>query len=124
MKNEKGFTLVEILAVLSIIGLIMMLIVPVAIGIINDTKDQAYDVQVENIEAAARSYVAEYSSTINELQNTGGTYTLTLRMLTDEGYIDEPIKNPKTNQNFNLDTSSVLVTKLVNGSFSYAVTTN
>jgi len=124
MLNRKGFTLVEILAVIVIIGLIMSLIVPVAIGIIQDTKQKAYEMQVSSIEEAASGYISEYATTITELAPTGGTYTIILRDLVDDGLIDEPIKNPLTNQNMDLDNTSVLVTKLGNGTYSYVVSVN
>lgn len=124
MQNKKAFTLVEILAVIIIIGVLSLLIVPVAIGIIEDSKNKAYDMQLKNIENAARGYIAEKSTAISELENTGGTYTITLGFLIEEGYIDEPITNPKTNINFNYDTTTILVTKRANGTYKYDLSPN
>lgn len=124
MQNKKAFTLVEILAVIIIIGVLSLLIVPVAIGIIEDSKNKAYDMQLKNIENAARGYIAEKSTAISELENTGGTYTITLGFLIEEGYIDEPITNPKTNLNFNYDTTTILVTKRANGTYKYDLSPN
>lgn len=124
MINKKGFTLIEILAVVVIIGTLMLLIIPVAIGVIDDAKQSTYNSQTKSIENAARSYIAEYGITISSLDNTNGTTTLTLRQLVEEGYLDLPIKNAKTNQDYDLDTTTILVTKLANKNYSYVVTAN
>ena len=44
MKNKKGFTLVEILAVIIILAVIALLVSPMIIGNINDSREKLYEV--------------------------------------------------------------------------------
>ena len=121
---KKAFTLIEILTVIIILGIITTLIVPITIGIIQDTKQSVYDNQVIAIKNAASAYIIENGSSIEDLEEVGGTYTLTLNDLVSGGYIESPIHNQLTNEEMNLTTTTILVTKLNNGTYSYAVTVN
>jgi len=40
VKNEKGFTLVEMLIVLAVISILVLLVVPNAVGILNTANEQ------------------------------------------------------------------------------------
>lgn len=121
---KKAFTLIEILTVIIILGIITTLVVPITIGIIQDTKQNVYDNQVIQIENAASAYIIENGSSIEDLDEVGGTYTLTLNYLVNEGYIESPIINQLTNEEMDLTTTTILVTKLNNGTYSYEVTVN
>lgn len=121
---KKAFTLIEILTVIIIIGIITTLVIPITMGIIEDTKQSVYDNQIISIQTAAKGYITENGSSIPALDVTSGTYTLTLNDLVTGGYIESPIKNQLTNSNMNLDTTTILVTKLANGTYSYEVTVN
>ena len=56
MNSKKGFTLVELLGVLVVLGLISVIIVPKVIDSITTSKESAYQTQVETIENAAKKY--------------------------------------------------------------------
>ena len=56
MSSKKGFTLVELLGVLVVLGLISVIIVPKVIDSITTSKESAYQTQVETIENAAKKY--------------------------------------------------------------------
>ena len=56
MNSKKGFTLVELLGVLVVLGLISVIIVPKVIDSITTSKEAAYQTQVETIENAAKKY--------------------------------------------------------------------
>lgn len=61
--NNKGFTLIEVLAVISIIVLLGLVTVPNALHSINNTKKSSYNILVENIkEASIRLYEEIYIS--------------------------------------------------------------
>ena len=62
MRNKRGFTLVEVLGVIVVIGLISFLIVPKVANTIFNSKEVAYKTQVETIENAARKYGIENDS--------------------------------------------------------------
>jgi general secretion pathway protein G len=50
--SEGGFTLVEMLVVISIIGLIMALVGPRVLGYLSDSKVKAAKIQIESLSAA------------------------------------------------------------------------
>ncbi len=88
MKN-KGFSLVELLAVIVMIAILAGICTPIIISVINDSRQRAYDRQVTMIESAAERYVNE-----NALEFNGNK--LSVATLKSKGYLkDEVIKNPK-----------------------------
>lgn len=63
LKNEKGLTLVELLAVIVILGIIAAIAVPAIGKIIDNTKDKAILADASNILSAAKLAIAEGSCT-------------------------------------------------------------
>lgn len=93
--TKRGFTLVELLAVLTILGLLALLITPTVFNAVNKFKEEAYEKQVLTIEAAAGDFTSDH---LTELPgNFGDTIYITLGDLKAEGYLDKDIKHPKTN---------------------------
>ena len=72
MKN-KGFTLVEILAVIVILALLLTVAVPSIIGISNKIKTDMYCSKVNDIKSAGKIYGEDY---IDELNNGDITRTV------------------------------------------------
>lgn len=58
MKN-KGFTLVEILAVLSIIGVIVVLVMPTMLGALRNGKKMLSKYDLEGVEDAGKMYITD-----------------------------------------------------------------
>ena len=94
MKN-KGFTLVELLAVIVILAIVLIIAVPGVLSIINKTKDNAFDRQLDMIKEASRLYITSDSDVTWVGQDTKMT-TVTLDTLKAKGYLDQKIMNPKT----------------------------
>ena len=46
MRNEKGFTLVELLAVILVLGLVLVIAVPSVNKYLKSSKQKAFDVQI------------------------------------------------------------------------------
>lgn len=90
LKNEKGLTLVELLAVIVILGIIAAIAVPAIGGIINNSKVGAMKSDVLNAISAAELYLVESpvntektSITLNDL--TGGEGSTNAAYLSDAG---------------------------------------
>lgn len=96
---KKGFTLVELLVVIVILGLIAMVVYPAIVKVINDSKESAYETQEKIIIKAAKEWAVEHPSELPSDESTTGSVCLTT--LLQEGYIDNSIKNPYTSQEMN-----------------------
>lgn len=57
---KKGFTLVELLVVIALIGFISIIIVPKVISIFNDSLDKDIKIEENNIKDAAKLYIQDY----------------------------------------------------------------
>ncbi len=106
----KGFTLVEILGVLIVVGIISVITFTVIDNSLNNATNKTYETQLENIKKAAESYVVDPKNYDSLPQNDGETITLTLGQLQDLGYIEVDINNPKTDKPFE-STLEVIITK-------------
>ena len=73
MKN-KGFTLVELLAVLVILGLLITLAVPNILGVSKNVKEKSYQTKIEIIENAAITYTSD--TVKKSLQNLNDSATV------------------------------------------------
>lgn len=111
---KRGFTLVELLAVLVILSLLSLITVPVVDKLIKDNKEKMYDIQIKNIEDGAKDWAAANPFSMPE---DGESITKTIKELEDGGFIEVDIKNPKTNEVF-CDTSYVKITNK-NNVYSY-----
>lgn len=85
MKN-RGFTLIEILAVLTILSLIAMIVFPAINYIIKSSAQNAYEAQEQIIIKAAKEY---FLDNVSELPEVGSddTSKVDVATLVDGGYI-------------------------------------
>jgi general secretion pathway protein G len=92
-KSEQGFTLIEIMVVVGIIGLLVAVLIPNVTGKMNQARIASARVQIKNVEEALVSYNMKH----------GGKYPDSLDVLTQEtddedallqGGTDDPWGNP------------------------------
>ena len=93
MKNKKGFTLVELIGVVILIGLIALIAIPSVDYIITKTKNNAYNRTKDTLKDGLRNWVTDNKELIYE---DGEEIIVTLADLKEQGYIEYEIKNPKT----------------------------
>ena len=105
--KKNGFTLIELITVIVVIGIIAMISFQAVTSKINKSKERAYNVQVSNIKDAAKKYMLE-----NEVDDPYhlNTMCISLSTLQKKGYLENgEIKNPKTNKNYDLNKNYVIV---------------
>lgn len=62
LQNEKGFTLVELLVVLVILGLLVGIVGPRVVGYLGGAKTKTAQLQIENFAAALDLYLVDEGS--------------------------------------------------------------
>ncbi|HEB13270.1 MAG TPA: prepilin-type N-terminal cleavage/methylation domain-containing protein [Actinobacteria bacterium] len=62
VRNEKGFTLIELMVVVLIIGILVAIAIPVFGSAANNARDKACEGNVRTIAGAVAQYQAEYNS--------------------------------------------------------------
>ena len=93
--NKKGFTLVELLATIIILGLLALLASTSVTKVIKESKGDLYTTQIKLVESAAEAWGAE---NIDKLPDDNECKYLTIKNLQDYGLIDKDLKNPKTGE--------------------------
>lgn len=96
MKNN-AFTLVELLAVIVIIGVVSLIAIPSVMNSLAKAKDRAYAVQKSEIITAAKKWGSNNIDKLDEY-HLNNTY-ITLTVLKQEEYLEnDDIKNPSNNE--------------------------
>lgn len=94
--NKKGFTLIELIAVIVMISLIMVIVVPNILDIVSESKETSYNTLVKNIVTSSEMYYeeCEYGDLSNRTkygsyacQINNNTITTTLGTLANTGML-------------------------------------
>ena len=107
MKKDKGFTLIEILAVVTIIGLIFILVIPKITSSLKNKKGDVDSTTNNIVISATKLYVQEHSSKFDKEESN--TYCMPINMLVKKGYLESPVKNVTDDEDIT-DTKSVKIT--------------
>lgn len=93
--RSKGFTLVELLAVIAVIGIISSIILPTVFKNVKGSKEKAYVEQTKLLEEEAKKWSIRNTSLLSETE----TYYLEIKTLVDEEYItSEEVIDPRTDE--------------------------
>lgn len=122
MKNNKGFTLIEVLAVLAIIAILSVAIFPNFLSMKESQSKKFSESMNILLKSAAKIYVSNNRSIVDEeLEN--GPYCITIAALKAYDYVSIPTYDPVSNNKINTN-RCVYISKTVNGSktkYSYKV---
>ncbi len=91
---NKGFTLIELICVITILGLIALIAVPTINTMIQNSKEEAYEEQITTIEDAARTYMTNNSLELPS-KSTDEVVCLSISDMQKAGLLSkEDIENP------------------------------
>ena len=127
--NNKGFTLVELIAVIVIIAIIAAITTPRVIESFNQGKESSYDIMINNIVTSSKAYYEEcqfgglthngtscsnegtINLTLNDLVNTG--FLTGTNETAEDGTVTKVIKDPNTKED--IGSCSISITKAKEG---------
>ncbi|WYP25402.1 prepilin-type N-terminal cleavage/methylation domain-containing protein [Alkalihalobacillus sp. FSL W8-0930] len=101
LKNQKGLTLIELLAVVVILGIISAIAIPSIGGIIANTQKDAHIANAEQMVNAVKTAKAT---------QVGDGSTYTLDQLVKEGLIEDPVMPGNKNKIYDKNLSKVTFT--------------
>ena len=102
--NKKGFTLVELLAAIVVLGIIVTIVYPTVTSTIKSSKEKVHDSQVKTVEKALRMYYLDHLDHLKDLNENGtlsecgtgekdalkvGKSVVNVSTLISEGYISD-----------------------------------
>ena len=106
MKNNRGFTLVELIAVITLLSAIILVTVPVIINTIKKNDLKLSENFENSLKQAAEFYVERNRDNFPDLDNIGGNIEIPTEDLVKAGYLKQDLENP-------IDNSSVLKYKVI-----------
>jgi type IV pilus assembly protein PilA len=117
VENERGLTLIELLAVIVILGIIAAIAIPAIGGLIDNSKKDAHVANAQQMINAAKIAVTSDKDLIPADKSTK---KITLKQLEDDGYL-ETVKDPDKTQNGYDENNSYVRIANENNKLSYSV---
>lgn len=90
--NKKAFTLVELLAVIVVLGILSTIGIASISGVIESAKKKTRQEQIAVIEKAAKEWALENTDKLSD--NLNGTTTVSVEALVEAGKLEKMPKDP------------------------------
>lgn len=114
--NKKAFTLVELIAVLVLLGVLGLIATLTISNELKENKETLYNIQIDNIKRSAQNWAN--NNVFNLPDGDGEFIIITLGELKQQG-LSEDVINPKTNEQFK-DDLQIKIT-LIENTYKYDV---
>lgn len=103
LKKNKGFTLVELLAIIIVLSVVVGIVGYVIVNSINKVKEKSYLITITNIEKVSGTYVTENSNNLtyisDDSDNNAEYLCITVKNLIDMGFFKNDIVNSEVAKN-------------------------
>lgn len=106
-KNNRGFTLIEMLVTIAIVGVLGVIIGINIVGMISRQKEKNYEEYKENIENAACLYFQRENP--NATECAGDSCQIQIPTLIQNGFVKKDMSNPITKESAENDGNYVEV---------------
>ena len=95
--NNKGFTLVEVIAIIVVLSAIFLVSFPVLNNVTRSDEEKLYTNMVDDLCSAGKTYLYSNMHLFPTLKEPNTTIELNIEDLIVYGNVDSDLKNPKTN---------------------------
>lgn len=118
---KKGFTMVELLVVIGIIGLLSVFLVPNLMGARDKAKEAAVKGVMRSVQLAVEAYQME--NEVYPLENNVPLFSLSSNYLIPGGYLAQVPSNPFTGQPYtDADKAGKIIYSFDQGAGTYKIT--
>ncbi len=114
--NKKGFTMIELMATITLLGVMLTLAVVSVSKYLNKARDTVYKDYEDTLKNATTDYFLNHTGLLPEINDANGTKVLATTLI-NEGYL-ENMKDPKNNSLNCNNNSYVIVTRKDNVGFN------
>ena len=97
MKNKRGFTLIELVAVVALLSIVGLVVVISVNKQLDNQEKRKYEIYRESILEAAELYVEPRINIFPELSKLGDSTYVTAKEIISVNLLDSDLENPKTN---------------------------
>ncbi len=118
MKNNKGFTLIELILIVSVLLIVVIMFSTNLEGILGNQANKAYDRFVNNIKVATSAYISTNVELDNDVKYGRGFAKVSIYDLIENGFLDKKIIDPRTDNPINRN-EIALIRLNCNGEMEY-----
>ena len=118
MNNKKGFTLIELIGIIIILGLLVIIGVPSLLKNLKNSETNEYDVFKNNLYLSAEAYLASNVDNISNFSEVGDKVYIPLALLKEAELIESSLINPNSGKNVSMY-ELIEVTILEDGTYNY-----
>lgn len=101
--NKQGFTLIELIIVISLLSVVVLMFANNMEGINRSTTEKSYNRMVSNIKMASEAYVAYDQKIEDEIKYGKGYYNISIKDLIENGFLDKNTRDPRTDKPIDRD---------------------
>lgn len=116
--KRRGFTLVELLAVMIILVVLSTIVIPSVYSMIKSSKDKSYEILISSFEENTRLYASRYREEVENNLDLYDSYIITLNDLKEDNLLKTPVIDPRTDEIIGLD-KTIIITKEDDNTLSF-----